>query len=651
MASIASNVTPNPNPNTNVVVLSLRKPLSCAFASNSSFFGNKFIGKSLSASIQRKRSDTARFAGLAPINASSSSHSFDVVIVGAGIIGMSIARQFLLESDLSVAVVDAAVPCSGATGADLKCMNNSGQARQGYLWMVHKEPGNDKWELAMRSRKLWEMMAENVQQQGMNPLEILGWKKTEIKAELSNRAEIDERTMNDNHEEEQLRQSRDKSIGSRSQAEAVARELLVARSLQSNQTNHREEKVDSGTPRGSLLVGKTPKQSAMLKRKVDQLSEAGLRAEFLSSCDLLLEEPALMVGEEGGAAFLPDDCQLDAQCTVAFIEKANRHFASEGRYAEFYHQPATSLLRSGSGEVKAVQTSKNILYSKKVVVIATGCWSGSLMHDLIGDSDIHLDVPVKPRKGHLLVLENLNAIKLNHGLMEVGYVDHEAAALDSSVSASGPVHAQISSISMTATMDAWGNLVLVNIKLLEVFELTEGVRKLKASLKYMDLICNLLSDGSKRIIVVGSGPPRYLFNGFNAYTFAGLRMEEITVLVRIYVSSRQFVGFDTEIDESIINRIWERAVEFFPALIEFSLRDFRESREVRIGLRPYMPDGKPMIGPVPGLSNLFLAAGHEGEGLSLALGTAEMVANMVLGNPGKVDHAPFALESRSCMFK
>lgn len=495
MASIASNVTPNPNPNTNVVVLSLRKPLSCTFASNSSLFGNKFIGKSLSASIQRKRSDTARFAGLAPINASSSSHSFDVVIVGAGIIGMSIARQFLLESDLSVAVVDAAVPCSGATGAG-----------QGYLWMVHKEPGNDKWELAMRSRKLWEMMAENVRQQGMNPLEILGWKRT-----------------------------------------------------------------------GSLLVGKTPKQSTMLKRKVDQLSEAGLRAKFLSSYDLLLEEPALMVGEEGGAAFLPDDCQLDAQCTVAFIEKANRQFASEGRYAEFYHQPATSLLRSGSGEVKAVQTSKNILYSKKVVVIATGCWSGSLMHDLIGDSDIHLDVPVKPRKGHLLVLENLNSIKLNHGLMEVGYVDHEAAALDSSVSASGPVHAQISSISMTATMDAWGNLVLG--------------------------------------------------------------------------SSRQFVGFDTEIDESIINRIWERAVEFFPALIEFSLRDFRESREVRIGLRPYMPDGKPMIGPVPGLSNLFLAAGHEGEGLSLALGTAEMVANMVLGNPGKVDHAPFALESRSCMFK
>ena len=27
-----------------------------------------------------------------------------------------------------------------------------------------------------------------------------------------------------------------------------------------------------------------------------------------------------------------------------------------------------------------------------------------------------------------------------------------------------------------------------------------------------------------------------------------------------------------------------------------------------------MPDGKPVIGPVPGLSNMFLATGHEGEG-------------------------------------
>lgn len=48
---------------------------------------------------------------------SSSPHSHDVVVIGAGIIGLTIAHQLLLHSDLSVAVVDASVPCAGATGA------------------------------------------------------------------------------------------------------------------------------------------------------------------------------------------------------------------------------------------------------------------------------------------------------------------------------------------------------------------------------------------------------------------------------------------------------------------------------------------------------------------------------------------------------
>ncbi|XAR60879.1 hypothetical protein NMG60_11034417 [Bertholletia excelsa] len=496
MAGIASNVAPSHNHYSNTAISYLPRSRLRGRASDSTLVGNKVLGKTLSIStnkVPRDRYDTTRFPGLNPVRASS--HTFDVVVVGAGIIGLTIARQFLLESDLSVAVVDAAVPCSGATGAG-----------QGYLWMVHKTPGGKKWELAMRSCKLWAMLAENLQQQGMSPLEILGWKRT-----------------------------------------------------------------------GSLLISRTSKESSGLRRRVDQLSEAGLRAKFLSSVDLLLKEPALMVSKEGGAAFLPDDCQLDARRTVEFIEKANRHFAPKGRYAEFYYEPALGLLSSGNGEVKAVRTSKNTLYSKKAVVIATGCWSGSLMHDLLRESDIHLYLPIKPRKGHLLVLENFSSFQVNHGLMEVGYVDHQDATLHPSDSASGKFDAQTASISMTATTDCRGNLVLG--------------------------------------------------------------------------SSRQLVGFNTEIDESIVNLIWNRAAEFFPTLRELSLGDFKEMREVRVGLRPYMPDGKPVIGPVPGMSNLFLAAGHEGEGLTLAMGTAEMVADMVLGNPGQVDQTPFAVENQCSFLK
>jgi len=57
------------------------------------------------------------------------------------------------------------------------------------------------------------------------------------------------------------------------------------------------------------------------------------------------------------------------------------------------------LLRSDSnGEVKAVQTSKNTIYSKKAVIVAAGCWTGSLMQDLFRNWGMDLHVPVMPRK-------------------------------------------------------------------------------------------------------------------------------------------------------------------------------------------------------------------------------------------------------------
>ncbi|KAK7256199.1 hypothetical protein RIF29_29637 [Crotalaria pallida] len=416
---------------------------------------------------------------------SSASHSqtFDVVIVGAGIIGLTIARQFLIGSDLSVAIIDKSVPCSGATGAG-----------QGYLWMAHKTPGTATWDLTWRSHQLWKLLANSLQEQGLNPLVELGWKKT-----------------------------------------------------------------------GSLLVGRSQDESDMLKGRVKQFNEAGLKAEYLCSSDLIKQEPDLLVDKDSAAAFLPDDCQLDAHLTVAHIEKANRNFASKGRYAGFYNEPVKCFIRSDSnGEVKAVQTFKNTLYSKKAIIVAAGCWSGCLIQDLFRNWGMELDVPVKPRKGHLLELQNVNFLQLNHGLMEAGYVDHATMPdLESSD------HGRDLSVSMTATVDATGNLLIG--------------------------------------------------------------------------SSREFVGFNTDLNESVVSHIWKRVGEFFPKLKKLSLSDLSASRKVRIGLRPYMADGKPVIGPVPGLSNVYLAAGHEGGGLSMALGTAEMVVDMVLGYPGKVDSTPFAV--------
>ncbi|KAL5562221.1 hypothetical protein UlMin_031968 [Ulmus minor] len=488
MAS-ASSLYPYPNLIKNDVVSFPKIPFF-SFHYKSSLFGSKFSNKLWFSLTEKTRSDRSKPLS-SSISGSSSSHTFDVVIIGAGIIGLAVARQFLTGSDLSVAVVDKAVPCSGATGAG-----------QGYIWMAHKTPGSEIWELALRSHQLWRMLAECLPEQGMDPQEQLGWKET-----------------------------------------------------------------------GSLLIGRTPEELDALQRRVKLLKDAGLRAEYLSASDLHVKEPALIVENDSGAAFLPDDFKLDAQLTVDFILKGNRHFSSEGRYAEFFNDPVTSLLRSSNGEVVGVKAANNTLYGRKAIVVAAGCWSGSLMQELFKEAEFVLEVPVKPRKGHLLVLKNFNFLQLNHAQMEVGYVDHQNATslpniLTSEVSDDG----ETLSVSMTATMDTMGNLVLG--------------------------------------------------------------------------SSRQFAGFSTEVEESVIDGIWNRAKEFFPILRDRSLSEFTKSREVRVGLRPYMPDGKPIIGPVPGLSNVLLATGHEGGGIAMALGTAEMIADMVLGKPEKINYAPFAVQGR-----
>lgn len=52
-------------------------------------------------------------------------------------------------------------------------------------------------------------------------------------------------------------------------------------------------------------------------------------------------------------------------------------------------------------------------------------------------------------------------------------------------------------------------------------------------------------------------------------------------------SSRQFTGFGTDVEESIINCIWERAGVFLPTLRDLPLLNFFRSRKIRVGLRPY----------------------------------------------------------------
>ena len=69
-------------------------------------------------------------------------------------------------------------------------------------------------------------------------------------------------------------------------------------------------------------------------------------------------------------------------------------------------------------------------------------------------------------------------------------------------------------------------------------------------------------------------------------------------------------------------------MRFFPALKDLCfIRTFA-------GLRPYTPDGLPLIGPVEGLEGFYMAAGHEGDGIALSPITGKLLAEQIVyGEP------------------
>src|SRR5262249_11049538 len=100
-------------------------------------------------------------------------------------------------------------------------------------------------------------------------------------------------------------------------------------------------------------------------------------------------------------------------------------------------------------------------------------------------------------------------------------------------------------------------------------------------------------------------------------------------------SSREFAGLEPAVNRGIRDRMIRRALDFMPALARLSaLRTWT-------GFRPATPDNLPLVGPWPDTEGLFVAAGHEGLGVTTALGTARLVADAILGRTSPIDPAPY----------
>ena len=101
-------------------------------------------------------------------------------------------------------------------------------------------------------------------------------------------------------------------------------------------------------------------------------------------------------------------------------------------------------------------------------------------------------------------------------------------------------------------------------------------------------------------------------------------------------SSRELVGRDPEVNRELLGAMLRRAIGFMPVLARCT------ATRTWTGFRPATPDALPFIGRWEGSDDVWIAAGHEGLGITMAPGTAALIADGVLGRTPALDLAPFA---------
>jgi glycine oxidase len=104
-------------------------------------------------------------------------------------------------------------------------------------------------------------------------------------------------------------------------------------------------------------------------------------------------------------------------------------------------------------------------------------------------------------------------------------------------------------------------------------------------------------------------------------------------------STQERAGFAKETMPETTAELVRFAASLVPALADVTIERSWS------GLRPWAARGRPLIGPVPGMENLFVASGHFRAGLSNSPATGMLVREMLTGGKTSIDLAPFSLDA------
>lgn len=102
-------------------------------------------------------------------------------------------------------------------------------------------------------------------------------------------------------------------------------------------------------------------------------------------------------------------------------------------------------------------------------------------------------------------------------------------------------------------------------------------------------------------------------------------------------STMEFGGYNDRLDTRRLALLTEGARQY---LIEPTGEPVLEEW---CGLRPMTYDSVPIIGQIPGIDNIWVAAGHNMLGLSMAPGTGKLVAELMTGLKPHIDPNPYSI--------
>jgi glycine/D-amino acid oxidase-like deaminating enzyme len=362
--------------------------------------------------------------------------------------------------------------------------------------------------------------------------------------------------------------------------------------------------------KGALVVHPDAATWAAEPERVARLQAAGVEAELLDAGRVRRLEPRL-TGDLHGASRFPGDLQCDPRAIALALARE----AAEGG-GDVRTGCAVEAIELRGARVAGVRTAGGTV-AAGAVVIAAGAWSAELA------ATAGLALPVEPRWGQLVRLATR---------------DQPPAADDAPSGASARTRGDRSGDAAGGRGDRSGDAAG-----------GRGDRSGDAAGGRGDRPRDAAGGRGDRsgAVTEGRGDPAWIrhkvidgsYLGSVLSADAGLQVTTVLetawdghVLVG---SSRARRGFDTAVDPAVSEAMLSRAARLMPGLAELRVD------AAWAGLRPWLPDNLPAIGPSRSVPGLWVATGHEGAGVALGPVTGRLLAEALCGEPPQLDLAPF----------